>query len=68
MYCLIQVCVSGTGVHVQGNILCDMYTSSDKTMKSTKVQTLGAVTLCATTDCTDGASIVGLGPLNWAIV
>jgi len=39
-------------------------------MKSTKVQTLGAVALHATTDldCTDDASIVGLGPLNWAIV
>ena len=37
-------------------------------VKSTKVQTLGAVTLRATTDCTDDASIVGLGPLNWAIV
>ena len=37
-------------------------------MKSTKVQTLGAVTLHATTDCTDDAGIVGLGPLNWAIV
>ena len=37
-------------------------------MKSTKVQTLGAITLHATTDCTDDASIVGLGPLNWAIV
>ena len=33
-------------------------------MKSTKVQTLGTVTLHATTDCTDDASIVGLGPLN----
>ena len=37
-------------------------------MKSTKVQTLGAVTLHATTACTDEASIVGLSPLNWAIV
>ena len=37
-------------------------------MKSTKVQTLGAVGLHATTACTDDASIVGLGPLNWAIV
>ena len=53
-------------------------------MKSTKVQTLGAVVLhattmdtiatirsysiYATTDCRDDASIVGLGPLNWAIV
>jgi len=37
-------------------------------MKSTKVQTLGAVALHATTDCTDGASIFGLGPLNWVIV
>ena len=37
-------------------------------MKSAKVQTLGTVTLRATTDCTDDASIVGLGPLNWAIV
>ena len=36
-------------------------------IKSTKVQTLGAVALHATTDCTDDASIVGLGPLNWAI-
>ena len=35
-------------------------------MKSTKVQTLGAVTLHATTDCTDDASIVGLGPFIWA--
>ena len=37
-------------------------------MKTTKVQTLGTVALHATTDCTDDASIVGLGPLNWAIV
>ena len=37
-------------------------------MKSTKVQTLGAVALHATTAYTDDASIVGLGPLNWAIV
>ena len=37
-------------------------------MKSTKVQTLGAVVLRAKTACTDDASIVGLGPLNWAIV
>ena len=37
-------------------------------MKSTKVQILCAVTLHATTDCIDDASIVGLGPLNWAIV
>ena len=37
-------------------------------MKSTKVQTLSTVTLHATTDCTDDASIVGLGPVNWAIV
>ena len=35
-------------------------------MKSTKVQTLGAVVLHATTACTDDASIVG--PLSWAIV
>ena len=28
-------------------------------MKSTKVQTLGAVAMHATTDCTDDASIVG---------
>jgi len=33
-----------------------------------KVQTLNAVMLHATTDCTDHASIVGLGPLNWAII
>ena len=39
-----------------------------RVMKSTKVQTLSAVTLHATTDCTDDASIVGLGPVNWAIV
>jgi len=37
-------------------------------MKSTKVQTLGRVALHATTDCTNDTSIVGLGPLNWAIV
>ena len=37
-------------------------------MKSTRVQTLGTVALHATTDCTDDASIVCLGPLNWAIV
>ena len=37
-------------------------------MKSTKVQTLGAIALHATTDCTEDASIVGLVPLNWAIV
>ena len=36
-------------------------------MKSTKVQTLGAVTLRATTACTDDANIVSLGPLNMAI-
>ena len=36
-------------------------------MKSTKVKTLGTVALHATTDCTDDAKIVGLGPLNWAI-
>jgi len=35
------------------------------TMKCTKVQTLAAVTLHGTTD---DASIVGLGPHNWAIV
>ena len=37
-------------------------------MKSTKVQTLGAVALHATTACTDDASIVVLSPLSWAIV
>ena len=37
-------------------------------MKSSKVQTLGTVALHAATDCTDDASIVGLGPLNWAIL
>ena len=37
-------------------------------MKSTKVQTLGTVASHATTDCTDDSSIVGLGPLNRAIV
>ena len=37
-------------------------------LKSTEVQTLGAVALHATTACTDKASIFGLGPLNWAIV
>ena len=37
-------------------------------MKGTDVQTLGAVALHATTACTDDASIVGLSPLNWAIV
>ena len=31
-------------------------------MKSTKVQTLGAVALHATTACTDDLSIVGLSP------
>ena len=36
-------------------------------MKSTKVQTLSAVALHATTACTDDSSIVGLDPLNWAI-
>ena len=41
------------------------YVQSQVKLKSTKVQTLSAV---ATTDCTDDASIVGLGPLNWAIV
>ena len=30
--------------------------------------TLSAVALHATTACTDDTSIVGLGPLNWAIV
>ena len=38
------------------------------TMKTTKVQTLGAIAFHATTDYTDDAGIVGLGPLNWAIV
>ena len=37
-------------------------------MKSTKVQTLGAVTLHATTAYADDTSIVGLSPLNWAVV
>ena len=32
-------------------------------MKSTKVQTLGAVTLLATAACTDDTNIVGLSPL-----
>ena len=32
------------------------------------MQTLSAVALHATTTCTDDASIVGLHPLNWAIV
>ena len=36
-------------------------------MKSTKVQTLGTVTLRAKTTCTDDANIVSLGPLNMAI-
>ena len=38
-------------------------------MKSTKVQTLGAVALHATctTACTDETSIIGLSSLNWAI-
>jgi len=36
-------------------------------MKSTKVQILGTVALHARTDCKDDTSIVGLGPLNWAI-
>ena len=50
---------------------CKAFHISDKVeMKSTKVQTLGTVTVRATTDCTDDASIVGLGPLNcnWSIV
>ena len=38
------------------------------TMKSTKVQTLGAFALHATTACTDDASTAGLCPLNCAIV
>ena len=42
------------------------YTRSLHYSKSTKVQTLGAVALHATTDCTDEASIIG--SLNWAIV
>ena len=33
-----------------------------------EVQTLGAVALHTTTACTDDASIVGVGPLNWAIL
>ena len=36
------------------------------TMKSTKVQTLGVVTLRATTAYTDDTSSVGLSLLNWA--
>ena len=38
------------------------------TRKSTKVQTLGVVALHATIACTDDVSIVGLSPLNRAIV
>jgi len=34
-------------------------------MKSTKVQTLGAVALHATTAYTDEATIIGLSSLNW---
>jgi len=45
-------------IHVRGTVR----------MKSTIVQTLGAVTLHVTKDCTDDASIVALGPLTWAIV
>ena len=45
-----------------------MQKSTTENIKSTKVQTLGAVTLHATTAYTDDTSIVGLGPLNWAIV
>jgi len=37
-------------------------------MKSSKVQTLGAVELHATTACTDEASSIGLSSLNWAII
>ena len=37
-------------------------------MKSTEVQTLGAVALHATTAYRDDATIDGLSPLNWAIV
>ena len=37
-------------------------------MKSTKVQTLGAVALHAITDCTDDASIVGLEQLGYSLV
>jgi len=37
-------------------------------MKSTKVQTLGAVALRATTACTDEASIIGLSSLHWGKV
>ena len=33
-------------------------------MKSTKVQTLGAVALHSITPCTNDASIAGLSPLN----
>ena len=43
-----------------------LYTINE--MKSTKVQTLGAVALPTRTACTDEASIVGLSPLSWAIV
>ena len=43
--------------------LC-LYTCSVTHNYRYKVQTLGAVTLHATTDCTDDASIVGLGPLK----
>ena len=42
--------------------------NSTDSMKSTKVQTLGVVVLHTTTACTDDASIIGLSPLNWAIV
>ena len=45
-----------------------LWGNSYSTMKSTKVQILGAVALHATIACTDEASTVSLCPLNWVIV
>ena len=49
-------------MHVTGSAKTGHFTPV--TMKTTKVQTLGAVALYATAAYTDDASIVGFGPLH----
>ena len=53
-------------MHVTGSAKTGHFTSV--TMKTTKVQTLGAVALYATAACTDDASIVGFGPLHLILI
>ena len=60
--------VHSASSNISAEPFCSVTLDSCKTtalMKSTNVQTLGAVALHATTAYTDEASIVGLGPLNW---